>query len=88
MSDNLKRYRAISAGLKQFFPKRLTPRQAQHFQVMAAMINGIVGSRKVQLSAKAGSSGLVAGYKTMRLNWISTLPRLPKGYWQGWHTNR
>ena len=53
MSDNLKRYRAISAGLKQFFPKRLTPRQAQHFQVMAAMINGIVGSRKVQLPAIA-----------------------------------
>jgi hypothetical protein len=53
MSDNLKRYRAISAGLKQFFPRRLTPRQAQHFQVMAAMINGIVGSRKVQLPAMA-----------------------------------
>lgn len=53
MSDNLKRYRAISAGLKQFFPGRLTPRQAQHFQVMAGMINGIVGSRKVQLPAMA-----------------------------------
>lgn len=53
MSDNLKRYRAISAGLKQLFPKRLSPRQAQHFQVMAAMINGIVGSRKVQLPAIA-----------------------------------
>ena len=53
MSDNLKRYRAISAGLKQFFPGQLTPRQAQHFQVMAAMINGIVGSRKVQLPAMA-----------------------------------
>lgn len=53
MSDNLKRYRAITAGLKQFFPKRLTPRQMQHFQVMAAIINGIVGSRKVQLPAIA-----------------------------------
>lgn len=53
MSDNLKRYRAISAGLKQFFPRQITPRQAQHFQVMAAMISGIVGSRKVQLPAIA-----------------------------------
>jgi hypothetical protein len=49
MSDNLKRYRAICNGLKQFFPKQLTPRQWQHFQVMAAMINGIVGSQHVQL---------------------------------------
>jgi hypothetical protein len=49
MSDNLKRYRAICNGLKQFFPNRLTPRQWQHFQVMAAIINGIVGSRHVQL---------------------------------------
>jgi len=53
MSDNLKRYRAISAGLKQFFPKRLTPRQSQHFRVMAAMINGIVGSRHVRLPKMA-----------------------------------
>jgi len=49
MSDNLKRYRAIRDGLKQFFPKPLTPRQWQHLRVMAAMINGIVGSRHVQL---------------------------------------
>lgn len=48
MSDNLKRYRAICTGLKQFFPNPLTPRQWQHFRVMAAMINGIVGSRHVQ----------------------------------------
>jgi len=45
MSDNLKRYRAICEGLKRFFPKQLTPRQWQHFRVMAAMINGIVGPR-------------------------------------------
>ena len=49
MSDNLKRYRAICAGLKQFFPQQLTPRQWQHFRVMAALINGIVGSRHVQM---------------------------------------
>jgi len=49
MSDNLKRYRAICDGLKQFFPKQLTPRQWQHFRVMAAMINGVVGSRHVHL---------------------------------------
>jgi hypothetical protein len=49
MSDNLKRYRAICKGLAQCFRKRLTPRQWQHFRVMAAMINGIVGSRHVHL---------------------------------------
>jgi hypothetical protein len=49
MSDNLKRYRAICDGLKQFFPQQLTPRQWQHFRVMAAMINGIVGSRHTHL---------------------------------------
>jgi hypothetical protein len=53
MSDNLKRYRAICNGLKQFFPDQLTPRQWQHFRVMAAMINGIVGSRHVQLPKMA-----------------------------------
>jgi len=53
MSDNLKRYRAICSGLKQFFPKQLTPRQLQRFKVMAAMINGIVGSRQVQLPKMA-----------------------------------
>jgi len=53
MSDNLKRYRAISASLKQFFPQRLTRRQGQHFRVLAAMINGIVGSRHVHLPKMA-----------------------------------
>jgi hypothetical protein len=49
MSDNPKRYRAICDGLMQFFPKQLTPRQWQHFRVMAAIINGIVGSRHTHL---------------------------------------
>lgn len=49
MSDNLKRYRAICNGLKQFFPEQLTPRQWQHFRVMSALINGIVGSRHSHL---------------------------------------
>jgi hypothetical protein len=53
MSDNLKRYRAICAGLKQFFPKQLTPRQSQHFRVMSAIINAIVGSRHVHLPKMA-----------------------------------
>ena len=53
MSDNLKRYRAICEGLKQYFPKQLTPRQWQHFRVMGAMINGIVGSRHVHLPKMA-----------------------------------
>lgn len=56
MSDNRRRYRAICDGLKQFFPKQLTPRQMQHFRVMAHLINGIVGSRHVHLPKLASKS--------------------------------
>ena len=53
MSDNLKRYRAIMDGLKQLYPNQLSGRQMQHMQVLAAFINGIVGSQKSQLPAIA-----------------------------------
>src|SRR3972149_575542 len=53
MSDNLKRYRAIMKGLKQLYPRQMSGRQMQHMQVLAALINGIVGSQKSQLPAIA-----------------------------------
>lgn len=53
MSDNLKRYRAIMKGLKQLYPRQMSGRQMQHMQVLAAFINGIVGSQKSQLPAIA-----------------------------------
>jgi len=53
MSDNFKRYRAIMKGLKQLYPSQLSGRQMQHMQVLAAFINGIVGSQKSQLPAIA-----------------------------------
>ena len=53
MSDNLKRYRAICDALKQFFLSQRSPHQWQHFRVMAAMINGIVGSHHVHLPKMA-----------------------------------
>lgn len=53
MNDNLKRYRAIMKGLKQLYPHQLSGRQMQHMQVLAALINGIVGSGQSQLPAIA-----------------------------------
>ncbi len=53
MTDNLKRYRAIMNGLKQVYPKQMSARQMQHMHVLAAIINGIVGSGKSQLPAIA-----------------------------------
>jgi len=53
MTDNLKRYRAIMNGLKQLYPDQMSARQMQHMHVLAAMINGIVGSGKSLLPAIA-----------------------------------
>lgn len=53
MNDNLKRYRAIMKGLKQLYPHQMSGRQMQHMQVLAALINGIVGSGQSQLPAIA-----------------------------------
>lgn len=53
MSDNLKRYRAIKAGLKQLYPREVQGHLAQHLNVLAGLISGIVGSRNSQLPAIA-----------------------------------
>jgi hypothetical protein len=49
MGDNLTRYRAIKKGLKQLYPHTVNGNQARHMNTLAALISGIVGSRRVSL---------------------------------------
>jgi hypothetical protein len=49
MGDNLRRYRAIKTALKQLYPKTVKGNQARHMNTLAALISGIVGSRRVSL---------------------------------------
>jgi hypothetical protein len=49
MGDNLRRYRAIKNALTQLFPKTLKGNEARHLNTLAALISGIVGSRRVNL---------------------------------------
>lgn len=53
MSDNLRRYRAISDTLRQLYPAALTKQQTRHLFTLAALISGIVGSRQTHLPAIA-----------------------------------
>lgn len=49
MSDNLRRYRTIISALKQLYPKEPTGNVARHLNVLAALVSGIVGSRRTNL---------------------------------------
>ncbi len=49
MSDNLRRYRAIRNALTQAYPAQPQGNVARHFQTLAALISGIVGSKSTQL---------------------------------------
>ena len=49
MSDNLRRYRAIRAALRQGYPGQPTGTVARHLTTLAALISGIVGSQSTQL---------------------------------------
>jgi hypothetical protein len=53
MSDNLRRYRAIRDALTQWYPGQLTGTSARHLATLAALINGIVGSKSTQLPSVA-----------------------------------
>ncbi len=53
MGDNLRRYRAIKTALKQLYPKTVKGNQVRHMNTLAALISGIVGSRRVNLPAVA-----------------------------------
>ena len=56
MSDNLKRYCAIHSALLQLYPTEPTGNLARHLKTLAALVCGIVGSKKVHLPAVAGKS--------------------------------
>ena len=49
MSDNLRRYRAIRDALIQGYPGQLTGSVARHLTTLAALISGIVGSKRTYL---------------------------------------
>jgi len=53
MSDNLRRYRAIRDALTQWYPGQLTGTNPRHLATLAALINGIVGSKSTQLPSVA-----------------------------------
>lgn len=56
MSDNLRRYCAIHSALLQHYPTEPTGNLARHMKTLAALVCGIVGSKKVHLPAIAGKS--------------------------------
>ena len=53
MSDNLRRYCAIQLALKQLYPTEPTGNLARHLSTLAALVSGIIGSRKTHLPAIA-----------------------------------
>jgi hypothetical protein len=58
MSDNRTRYRGIRDSLEKLYPKQPQGNLARHLNTLAAMINGIVGSKSCQLSKIAGKTPL------------------------------
>ena len=56
MSDNLRRYCAIQLALKQLYPTEPTGNLARHLKTLAALISGIVGSKKTYLPAIASKA--------------------------------
>jgi hypothetical protein len=54
MSDNRRRYRAIKSAMKQLYPTEPKGNTARHLQTLAAIISGIVGSKRTNLPAVAG----------------------------------
>ncbi|MBN1933553.1 MAG: hypothetical protein JW934_02750 [Anaerolineae bacterium] len=49
MSDNLRRYRAIRDALKSLYPREPQGNLARHLHTLAAIVSGIVGSRRTTL---------------------------------------
>lgn len=54
MSDNFKSYYIMLIALKQRYPTEPTGNLARHLTTMAALVSGIVGSKKPPLPAIAG----------------------------------
>ena len=56
MSDNLRRYYAVSAALRQLCAQEPKGNQARHLRTLAHIVSGIVGSRRCNLGAIASKS--------------------------------
>ncbi len=54
MSDNRHRYSAIKNAIKQLYPTEPKGNVARHLHTLAALISGIVGSKRTNLPAIAG----------------------------------
>ena len=54
MSDSIRTYRAIRNALNHLYPKDPQGNVARRLNVLAALISGIVGSRRVNLPEIAG----------------------------------
>jgi len=54
MSDNIYRYRAIRKALNDLYPREPQGNLARHLNTLAALISGIVGSKRTNLPAVAG----------------------------------
>lgn len=54
MSDNLRRFRAVREALKRLYPGEPQGNLARHLNTLAALISGIVGSKRTNLTAIAG----------------------------------
>ena len=53
MQSNRSTYRHINSSLKQLYPKTLTGRQAQHIDVLTAIMTGLVISQSSHLEKVA-----------------------------------
>ncbi len=53
MSDNLRRYCAIQSQLKQLYPTAPKGNTARHLNTLAALVSGIIGSKRTHLPAIA-----------------------------------
>jgi len=53
MSDNRRRYRTIRSAVKQLYPTEPQGNTARHLNTLAALISGIVGSKRTNLPAIA-----------------------------------
>ena len=53
MSDNLRRYCAIQSQLKQLYPTEPKGNMARHLNTLAALVSGIIGSKRTHLPAIA-----------------------------------
>ena len=83
MRDNLRRYRAIHDALRQGYPGQLNGHGARHLTTLAALISGIVGSKRTQLPhiATKVSDGSTPESRVKRLaRWLDNARILEERY--------